>query len=93
MSEITNDMRKALTFIRDYRITSSEWRKNGKPASGHPDTWNQFRMSGPEASLTISAETQKATRPFVVVGPVDGSMYVLNDKGKAALKEASDAST
>jgi len=89
---ITNDMRKTLQFIDDFRITSAEWRKNGKPASGHPGTWNEFKMSGPEASLTISAETQKAIRPFVIVGPIGSTMYALNDEGRAALAGGSNAS-
>lgn len=87
MSGITEDMIKALRFIRDFRITTSEWLKNGKSASGHPNTWTHMRMSGPEASITITSETQKAIRPLVEVGPIGHSIYALNDAGRAALKQ------
>ena len=85
MTEITEDMRKALQFISDFQITKSEWLKSGKSASGHPSTWTHLRMSGPEASLTITAETQKALRPLVGIGPLGQSIYALNAAGRAAL--------
>lgn len=91
MSEISEDMRKALQFIKDFRISTSEWLKNGKSASGHPNTWTHLRMSGPEASLTITSETQKAIRPFTAIGKLGHSLYALNDAGIAALKEKADA--
>lgn len=85
MAGITAEMRKALNFINDTRITMSEWRRDGKAAYGKPDKWNQFRMAGDGAMLTISADTQAAIRPLTKVGPQDGSMYVLNAAGHAAL--------
>lgn len=88
MVEITNEMRKALNFIRDTKITMSEWRRNGKAAYGKPPTWNQFRMAGDGAMLTIDVETQVAIRPLTKVGTADGSMFVLNSAGEAALARA-----
>jgi hypothetical protein len=90
MIEVSDDMRKALQFIKDFRITTSEWLKNGKSASGHPNTWTHMRMSGPEASITITSETQKAIRTLVEVGPIGHSIYALNDEGRAALKREAD---
>jgi hypothetical protein len=92
MSAITEDMRKALHFIKDFRISTSEWLKNGKSASGHPSTWTHLRMTGPEASITITSKTQKAIRPYTEVGPIGNSMYALNDAGLAALKATASLS-
>lgn len=82
---------RALRFINDFKITSSEWRENGKPARSGPEKWNQYRMSGPDGSITISKEVQAAIRDFTSIGPkaaYGGTMYVLNDKGKRRLKSA-----
>jgi hypothetical protein len=79
---------RALRFINDFKITSSEWRENGKAARSAPEKWNQFRMSGPDGSITISKEVQIKVREFTEIGPQaahGGTMYVLNDKGKQVL--------
>lgn len=80
------EIRKALNFIKDNVITSSEWRRDGKPAHGDFSKWNEFRFSGKGCMLTISAETQKAIRKFIS-SPSTGrpSMYVLSDDGIAFL--------
>ncbi len=90
MSGLTQPQMRALAFIRDFKITKSEWLKNGKSASGHPKTWTHARWSGPEGSITLTAADQAAIRPFFASGRhPDGSMYGLSDAGRKALESAS----
>lgn len=86
--DIDSETINALKFVRDTYITMSEWRRDGKPAYGKPEEWNEFRMAGDGKVITITSTTQAKLRDLTKVGPSRGSLRVLNAAGARALKEA-----
>ena len=90
MGTLTESQLRALRFIRDFRITKSEWRRGGKLAFGPSEKWTDMRLSGPDGSINITADDQKAILSFFD-GSVGASLYTLNSSGVLALQQAERA--
>lgn len=88
MSAVDAQVLKYLRWIEDNDISGAEWRRDGKAAYGHHDKWNEHRLSSRDSSITVSDITHRAAMPFVKIGPVGGTMFVLNEAGEALLREA-----
>ncbi|WP_156421398.1 hypothetical protein [Aureimonas sp. AU40] len=88
MIESERHVRKYLRWIADNHIVEAGWRRDGRPAFGHPEDWNQHRLASRDSSITVPADVHSAAMQFVAVGPLDGSMFVLNTAGEAFLRGA-----
>lgn len=77
---------RALRWMDENDSYESEWLANGKPITRQkPETWNQFRISGPTGSIILSADDMQALKPFIVACATRHQMYSPNEAGRALL--------
>jgi hypothetical protein len=78
----------ALRWIDRFPHNKSEWRRNGRSAYGPAQAWDALQISGDRGSITITRQDWFAIRDCVVGNSNNGSIWVLNEVGRAALAKA-----
>lgn len=85
---LTQRQRAALAWLRDNPQTRARWMTKKRGATGSPDEWTHFEISGPEGSIRLTAESWKALDAYTkFAGLGSNRMWVPNEAGIAALAE------
>lgn len=78
--KLTPRQLSALRFMHEHKITRARWLPQGDPRNA-----THMEVGAGSRRKRIHRDDLDAIRPFYNIGPINGSMFVPNDAGRAAL--------